>query len=161
MSETTHLAEAIEGLFSAPECIWFVTYPAAVAGLTASQAARSLGPRFNSVWGVTLHLSLCQRFALAVLRGDAVDVNEFFAAGGCAGCQPCPGGVRGGAFRCRSGKRACADRDEGLPVYSRATGPQQQPSMRDGGYPPHARIVAGKNLGGSHELTNLSNFRRQ
>jgi hypothetical protein len=81
MSETTHLAEAIEGLFSAPECFWFVTYPAAVAGLTASQAARSLGPRFNSVWGVTLHLSLCQRFALAVLRGDAVDVNEFFAAG--------------------------------------------------------------------------------
>jgi hypothetical protein len=81
MPETPHLAEAIEGLFSARDCFWFVTYPAAVAGLTAPQAASSPGPRINSVWGVTLHLSLCQRFALAVLRGDAVEVNEFFAAG--------------------------------------------------------------------------------
>jgi hypothetical protein len=81
MSETSHLAEALEGLFSAQECFWFVTYPAAVAGLTALQAASSPGPRINSVWGVTLHLSLCQRFALAVLRGEPVEVNEFFAAG--------------------------------------------------------------------------------
>ena len=81
MSETTHLAEALAGLFSAHECFWFVTYPAAVEGLTALQAASSPGPRVNSVWGVTLHLSLCQRFALAVLRGEAVEVNEYFAAG--------------------------------------------------------------------------------
>jgi len=81
MSETSHLAEALEGLFSARECFWFVTYPAVVEGLNAPQAASSPGLRFNSVWGVTLHLSLCQRFALAVLRGDAVDVNEYFAAG--------------------------------------------------------------------------------
>jgi hypothetical protein len=81
MSEATHLAEAIKGLFSAPECFWFVTYPAAVEGLTALQAARSPGPRLNSVWGVTLHLSICQRFALAVLRGDPVEANTFFADG--------------------------------------------------------------------------------
>ncbi len=81
MSEATHLAGALEGLFSAPECFWFVTFPAAVEGLTARQAACSPGPRLNSVWGVTLHLSICQRFALAVLRGDPVDVKTFFAEG--------------------------------------------------------------------------------
>ena len=81
MSEAVHLAEALTGLFSSRECFWFVTYPAAVEGLSATQAASSPGPRFNSVWGVTLHLSLCQRFALTVLRGDPVDVNEIFAAG--------------------------------------------------------------------------------
>jgi DinB superfamily len=81
MSEASHLAAALEGLFSAHECLWFVTYPAAVEELTAPQAASSPGPRFNSVWGVTLHLSLCQRFALAMLRGETVEVNEFFAAG--------------------------------------------------------------------------------
>jgi hypothetical protein len=28
-----------------------------------------------------LHLTLCQRFALAVLRGDPIDVDAFFAEG--------------------------------------------------------------------------------
>lgn len=80
MIEGSHLAEAIEALFSTP-VFWFVTFPAAVEGLTAHQAAYSPGPRFNSVWGVMLHLTICQRFALAVLRGDAIDPNSFFAEG--------------------------------------------------------------------------------
>ena len=81
MSETAHLAEALEGLFASTDCEWFVTYPAAVAGLTAEQAACAPGARFNSVWGVTLHMTICQQFARAVLRGDAVDPNTFFAEG--------------------------------------------------------------------------------
>ena len=48
MPETPHLAEAIEGLFSARDCFWFVTYPAAVAGLTAPQAASSPGVGFDA-----------------------------------------------------------------------------------------------------------------
>ena len=81
MSEASHLAEALEGFLAAPDLDWFVSYPAAVDGLTAEQAASAPGPRFNSVWGVTLHLTLCQRFELAVLRGDPVDGDEFFAEG--------------------------------------------------------------------------------
>jgi hypothetical protein len=52
-----------------------------VEGLTAEQAAAVPGPRFNSVWGVTLHLTLCQQFALAVLRGEAVEASTFFLEG--------------------------------------------------------------------------------
>jgi hypothetical protein len=80
-NEAAHLAEALKELFNAPECFWFITYPAAVDGLTAEQAARAPRPRINSVWGVTLHLTLCQQFALAVLRGDPVDPGAFFAEG--------------------------------------------------------------------------------
>lgn len=80
MTEASHLAEALEGLFAIP-AFWFVTYPTAVEGLTAHQAAASPAPRINSVWGVTLHLTKCQRFAMAVLRGDPVDPNTFFAEG--------------------------------------------------------------------------------
>ena len=81
MSEASHLAEALEGLFAPPDVYWFVSYPAAVDGLNAEQAACVPGVRFNSVWGVTLHLTMCQQFALAVLRGDTIDVNSFFAEG--------------------------------------------------------------------------------
>jgi hypothetical protein len=81
MSEASHLAEALEGLLAPPELYWFVSYPAAVDGLTAEQAACVPGPRFNSVWGVTLHLTICQQFALAVLRRETIDVNAFFAEG--------------------------------------------------------------------------------
>jgi hypothetical protein len=81
MSEASHLSAALEGLFAAPDFFWFVTYPTAVEGLTARQAAASPGPRSNSVWGVTLHLSICQRFALAVLGGDPIDMKTFFAEG--------------------------------------------------------------------------------
>ena len=80
MSEASHLAEALEGLLAAPHD-WFVNYPAAVAGLTAPQAAWTPGPRFNSVWAITLHLTICQQFALAVLRGEAVEAGTFFAEG--------------------------------------------------------------------------------
>jgi hypothetical protein len=51
MSDATHLTEALEELFSAPEFYWFATLPAAVDGLTPEQAAASPGPRLNSVWG--------------------------------------------------------------------------------------------------------------
>jgi len=81
MSEASHLSEALEGLLATPDLFWFVSYPTAVAGLTSEQAAAVPGPRFNSVWGVTLHLTLCQKFAMAVLRGEAVEASTFFAEG--------------------------------------------------------------------------------
>ena len=81
MTEASHLAEALEGLFSTRNLFWFVSYPAAVDHLTARQAAWKPGPRFNSVWSVTKHLIICQRFALAVLAGESDDPDTFFAEG--------------------------------------------------------------------------------
>jgi len=81
VSEASHLAEALEGLLASPDHSWFVTYPAAIDRLTSEQAARAPGPRFNSVWGVTRHLTVCQQFALAVLHGDTLDLDTFFADG--------------------------------------------------------------------------------
>ena len=78
MSESSHLAEAVEGLFAPETIFWFVSFPTATEGLTAEQAAYNQGPRINSIWGVTLHLTICQQFALAVLRGETIDVNAFF-----------------------------------------------------------------------------------
>ena len=89
MSEASHLAEAAQGLFATPNLSWFVSYPDAVEGLSSEQAVSVPGPRFNSVWGVTLHLTLCQRFALAVLRGEAVEAGTFFAEGAWP-CVPDP-----------------------------------------------------------------------
>ncbi len=81
MSETSHLSGALEGLFSTPDYYWFVSYPAAVEGLTAVQANCAPGPRFNSIWAVTLHLNAAQRFALAVLRGDPIDMTALLPEG--------------------------------------------------------------------------------
>lgn len=82
MPESAHLSEALKELFTTPDCYWFVSYPAAVDGLTAEQADCAPGPRFNSVWGVTLHLTICQQFAAAVLRGEQVTPDTFFCDGG-------------------------------------------------------------------------------
>jgi hypothetical protein len=81
MSTTMHLAQAMEGFFASENLYWFASYRDATAGLSAREAAGTPGARFNSVWGVTLHLTLCQQFALALLRGENVDVGTFFASG--------------------------------------------------------------------------------
>lgn len=81
MPEAQHLAEGLRELFTNPDFYWFASYPPAVEGLTAEQAGCAPGPRFNSVWGVILHLTICQQFALAVLHGDRVDPAAFFAEG--------------------------------------------------------------------------------
>jgi len=81
MSETSHLAEALEGLLATTNYSWFVSYPTAVDGLTAEQAACAIGPRLNSIWGIILHLSMSQQFALAVLRGDTIDMSTITVDG--------------------------------------------------------------------------------
>ena len=81
MSEASHLAEAVEGLFARRDCVWFVTFPSAVEGLTASQAAHCPGPRLNSVWGIVRHLSLALEHTLILLRGEPYDLNAWIADG--------------------------------------------------------------------------------
>jgi hypothetical protein len=81
MSESAHLAEGLEEFLGKPDLFWFTSFPNAVEGLTAAQAARVPAARFNSVWAVTLHLTLCQRYALCLLRGETVDAAAFFSEG--------------------------------------------------------------------------------
>jgi hypothetical protein len=81
MTEASHLAEALNDFLVKPDLFWFTSFLPAVEGLTAEDAASVPGPRFNSVWGVTLHLILCQRYALTLLRGEPVNMAEFFAEG--------------------------------------------------------------------------------
>ena len=69
MSEAEHLADALTGLFSRTDNGWFTPFTAAVAGLTAQQAAWVPGPGFNSVWGLVDHVWFWQQFLLPVLRG--------------------------------------------------------------------------------------------
>jgi hypothetical protein len=81
MSQASHLSEAVEGFLASPDLFWFASYPTAVDGLTCEQAASVPGLRFNSVWGVTLHLTLCQKFALAILSGEKAEASVFFKEG--------------------------------------------------------------------------------
>lgn len=81
MPEAAHLAEALNDFLVKPDLFWFISYLPAIEGLTAEQAACVPAARFNSVWGVTLHIALCQRYALCLLRGEKVDAAEFFAEG--------------------------------------------------------------------------------
>jgi hypothetical protein len=81
MSQAAHIAEGLQECLGKPDLYWFVSYVTAVEGLTAEQAARVPAPRFNSIWGVTLHLTLCQRFAKAVISGEPADPAVFFSEG--------------------------------------------------------------------------------
>lgn len=81
MTESSHLAEALNDFLVKPDLFWFTSFLPAVEGLTADQAACVPAARFNSVWGITLHLILCQRYALNLLRGNRIDPAEFFAEG--------------------------------------------------------------------------------
>ena len=69
MSEAEHLADALTGFFTRTENGWFASFTAAIAGLTAQQAAWTPGPGFNSVWRLVDHVWFWQQFFLPVLRG--------------------------------------------------------------------------------------------
>jgi hypothetical protein len=69
MSEAEHLADALTGFYSRTDNGWFTPFTAAVAGLTAQQAAWTPGPGFNSVWGLVDHVWFWQQFFLPLLRG--------------------------------------------------------------------------------------------
>ncbi|HSB88827.1 MAG TPA: DinB family protein [Anaerolineales bacterium] len=73
MSEASHLADALSGLYSAPDHGWFVPITVSTAGLSAEQASRVPGPRFNSVWGVLNHVRFWQEYALLRLQGQEAD----------------------------------------------------------------------------------------
>ena len=87
MSESQHLAEALQGLLTRPDHGWFTPFAVAVAGLTAAQAATVPAPGFNSVWGVVNHMRFWHELTIARLRGTALDPEALWAEEG----WPAPG----------------------------------------------------------------------
>ncbi len=73
MSEASHLADAIVGLYSTEDHGWFTPITVSTAGLRFDQAARVPAPKFNSVWGTLNHVRFWQEYTCLRLQGQAVD----------------------------------------------------------------------------------------
>jgi hypothetical protein len=73
MSEASHLADALLGLYAAADHGWFTPITVSTEGLEPEQAARVPAPRFNSVWGVVNHLRFWQEYGFLRLQGQDVD----------------------------------------------------------------------------------------
>ena len=73
MSEASHLADAMLGLYTAEDHGWFAPISVSTAGLQAEQAAQIPAPRFNSVWGVLNHVRFWQEYGYLRLLGQDVD----------------------------------------------------------------------------------------
>lgn len=82
MAEAAHLAEGLKWLFVTPNVGWFIPFTAAVAGLTAEQAARRPAPGFNSVWMVVNHICFWQEVILNRLQNTPVDPSVLQAGQG-------------------------------------------------------------------------------
>ncbi|MEL7591777.1 MAG: DinB family protein [Anaerolineaceae bacterium] len=70
MSEAKHLAEALTNILLEEENGWFVTALPALEGLSAEQASRSPGEKFNSPWAVLRHMTYWMEFVLCRLQGN-------------------------------------------------------------------------------------------
>jgi uncharacterized damage-inducible protein DinB len=75
MSESEHLSQGLDCFFGDPHNGWFTPITAAIAGLSANQAAFVPAPRFNSVWAVVNHIWLCNKMTLLRLQNQPVDHN--------------------------------------------------------------------------------------
>jgi len=73
MSESHHLAEALERLFIDSENGWYMPFNQALEGLNAAQAARIPALGFNSIWGVVNHVRMCTEVVLLRLRNQPID----------------------------------------------------------------------------------------
>jgi hypothetical protein len=73
VSEASHLADAILGLYSAEDHGWFTPITVSTAGLSFHQAARIPAPKFNSVWGTLNHIRFWQEYTHLRLQAQTVD----------------------------------------------------------------------------------------
>lgn len=70
MSESEHLAEALIGLLLEEENGWFLPALSALKGLSAEQAAKSPGEKFNSPWSILRHMTYWMEFIMCRLLGE-------------------------------------------------------------------------------------------
>ncbi len=67
MLEGESIAASLLDLFAAAQVSAHLPFAPATVGLTALQAAGVPGPRFNSIWAITLHLNYWQAALLRLL----------------------------------------------------------------------------------------------
>lgn len=77
MSEVQHLAYVVENHFSNPESSSFAHFVVVTDGLTAEQAAKVPGKRFNSVWGVVNHVAFWQEVTRLNLLGQQINLADW------------------------------------------------------------------------------------
>lgn len=87
MSEGAHLATAMRRLVSDPTNGWLCPLTAAVAGLTAQQAAWAPAPGINPIWALVHHIRVEAEVVRLRLLGEPVD----YAALGAPDGWPEPG----------------------------------------------------------------------
>lgn len=73
MTESIHLALAVDSFYGSPSNGWYAPITEAVFGLTAEQAARVPAPGFNSVWGIVSHVAICTESILCRFEGTVQD----------------------------------------------------------------------------------------
>ncbi len=79
MSESAHLADALQGLFGGDHG-WFSPFTVAMTGLTSQQAACVPAPRMNSVWSIVNHVAFWHELVLYRFLGKWMD-QETYGAG--------------------------------------------------------------------------------
>lgn len=78
-----YLAQAVRSLFlDEPPMGWFSSFPNAVSGLSAEQAASVPAPGFNSVWANVNHLCFWHETVLKRLRSIPVESSMLQAGQG-------------------------------------------------------------------------------
>ncbi len=77
MSEVQHLAYVVENHFSNPQASSFAHFVTVSDGLSAEQAAKVPGERFNSVWGVVNHIAFWQEVTCLALRGQQINLADW------------------------------------------------------------------------------------
>ena len=77
MPEIQHLAYVVENHFSNPESSSFAHFVVVTDGLTAEQAAKVPGKRFNSVWGVVNHIAFWQEVTRLNLLGQQINLADW------------------------------------------------------------------------------------
>jgi uncharacterized damage-inducible protein DinB len=76
MSEAKHLAEALTGFLLEEENGWFLPAVQALEGLSAEQAARSPGEKFNSPWMVLRHMIFWMEFFHLKFSGNVLETDH-------------------------------------------------------------------------------------
>lgn len=70
------IAHVVENHFSNPQASSFAHFVTVSDGLSAEQAAKVPGERFNSVWGVVNHIAFWQEVTCLALRGQQINLAD-------------------------------------------------------------------------------------
>lgn len=82
MPEGEEIAAPLLDLFAGARVGAHLPFAPATVGLTAAQAAATPGPRLNSLWALTLHVTFWQETLLRLLQGQPAEWADLGAPDG-------------------------------------------------------------------------------